>query len=115
MAIYPIVCVSNFTIFCRRPFDLPLLHNRCISSIVSLSPLSSFPVLAEKQQEDPITSEECRDDPSDAVEVQRGNSPEVQSKTADVRKHEFVEESNLLTGKQTTPHPCACDLLYSGA
>ena len=65
-----------------------------------LSPLS--PVLAELQQADLITSEECRglDDSSDVVFVQRGKSPEVQSKTADVlRRHGFEEESNLFTGK----------------
>ncbi len=67
-----------------------------------LSPLS--PVLAELQQADLITSEECRRlwQPSDVVEVQRGKSPEVQSKTAKVlRSHGFKEESNFLAGKQT--------------
>ena len=67
-----------------------------------LSPLS--PVLAELQQADLITSEECEelDDSSDVVFVQSGKSPEVQSKTADVlRRHGFQKESNLLTGKQT--------------
>ena len=67
-----------------------------------LFPLS--PVLAELQQSDLITSEECEElyDSSDVVRVQSGKSPEVQSKTADVlRKHGFREESNLLTCKQT--------------
>ena len=68
------------------------------------SPLS--PVLAELQQADLITSKECEgmDDPSDVVEVQRGKSPEVQAKTANVfRTHGFEEESNFLAGKQTQP------------
>ena len=67
-----------------------------------LSPLS--PVLAELQQADLITSEECRGlrYSSHVVRVQSGKSPEVQSKTADVlRRHGFEKESNLLTGKQT--------------
>ena len=67
-----------------------------------LSPLS--PVLAELQQADLITSEECRRlwQPSDVVEVQRAKSPEVQTKTAKVlRSHGFEEESNFLAGKQT--------------
>ena len=66
-----------------------------------LSPLS--PVLAELQQANLITSEECSrlDDSSDVVRVQRGKSPAVQSKTADVfRRHGFEKESNLLSGKQ---------------
>ena len=69
-----------------------------------LSPLS--PVLAELQQADLITSEECGRlfDSRGVVGVQSGKSPEVQSKTADVlRRHGFEEESNLLTGKQTLP------------
>ena len=68
----------------------------------SLSP----PVLAELQQADLITSEECEglDDSTHVVRVQRGKSPEVQSKTADVlRRHGFEKESNLLTCKQTQP------------
>ena len=69
-----------------------------------LSPLS--PVLAELQQADLITSEECRglDDSSDVVEAQSGKSHEVQSKTADVlRRHGFEEGSTHLSGKQTWP------------
>ena len=67
-----------------------------------LSPL--FPVLAELQQADLITSEECRGlySISHVVGVQSVKSPEVQSKTADVlRRHGFEKESNLLSGKQT--------------
>ena len=69
-----------------------------------LSPLS--PVLAELQQADLITSEDCRGvyDSSDVVRVQSGKSPEVLSKTADVlRRHGFEEESTHLSGKQTLP------------
>ena len=69
-----------------------------------LSPHSVQAVLAELQQADLITSEECEGlyYSRGVVRVQIGKSPEVQSKTADVlRKHGFEEESNLLTGKQT--------------
>ena len=84
----------------------------CDCSLCLFSPLS--PVLAELQQADLITSEECRElnDPRHVVGVQRGKSSEVQSKTADVlRRHGFEKESNLLTGEQTQPliHvPVAC-------
>ena len=69
-----------------------------------LSPLS--PVLAELQQADLITSEECEGtyDSSKVVRVQRGKSSEVQSKTAEVlRRHGFEKESTHLSGKQTQP------------
>ena len=71
-----------------------------------LSPHS--PVLAELQQADLITSEECAlyglYDSSDVVRVQSGKSPEVLKKIADVlRRHGFEEESNLFTGEQTLP------------
>ena len=64
------------------------------------------PVLAELQQADLITSEECREvyDTSsvDVIKVQSGKSPEVLTKTADVlRRHGFDKKSNLLSGKQT--------------
>ena len=74
----------------------------CDCSPCPLSPLS--PVLAELQQADLITSEECRglDEARDVVRVQSGKSSEVQSKTADVlRRHGFVKESTHLSGKQT--------------
>ena len=66
----------------------------------------SPPVLAELQQADLITSEECRGlyDASYVVGVQRGKSPEVLTKTADVlRRHGFENKSNLLAGEQTQP------------
>ena len=65
-----------------------------------LSPLS--PVLAELQQADLITSEECEGlcDSSRVVRVQSGKSPEVLTKTADVlRRHGFEKESTHLSGK----------------
>ena len=64
------------------------------------------PVLAELQQADLITSEECWHlyDSSHVVRVQSGKSSEVQSKTADVlRRHGFEKESTHLSGKQTQP------------
>ena len=66
----------------------------------------SPPVLAELVQANLITSEERTGlrDPSDVVEVQRGKSPDVLTKTADVfRRHGFEEESSILQGKQTQP------------
>ena len=73
-------------------------------SYCPFSPLS--PVLAELQGVDLITERECKrlGQPSDLVRVQRGKSPEVQVKTADIlREHGFEKESNLLAGKQTQP------------
>ena len=75
-------------------------------SSCSLSSLSVQAVLAELQQADQITREECKGlrYPSDVARVQSVKSPEVQAKTADVlRRHGFEEESNLLAGKQTHP------------
>ena len=69
-----------------------------------LSPHS--PVLAELQQADLITSEECRGlySPGRVLRVQSGKSPEVQSKTAEVfRRHGFEEKFTLLSRKQTQP------------
>ena len=66
------------------------------------SPLS--PVLAELQQADLITSEDCKglSAPSDVVEVQKRKSADVIAKTADVfRCRGFKEESEHLEGKQT--------------
>ena len=68
--------------------------------------LLSSAVLAELQQADLITSEECEvpSDISDVVSVQSGKSPEVISKAADVmRRHGFEEESRLLAGRQSRP------------
>ena len=75
-------------------------------TVLPVPSLLSPSVLAELQQADLITSEECEElyDSRDVVGVQSGKSPEVQSKTADVlRRHGFEEESNLLTGEQTLP------------
>ena len=68
----------------------------------NLSPL----VVAELVQADLIISEECVGLRyiGNVVEVQRGKSPEVLTKTADVlRRHGFEEESKFLAGKQTQP------------
>ena len=83
--------------------------------------LLSPPVLGELQQADLITSEECkrlqvqydwlqRYDISDVVEVQKGKSLEVMSKTAKVlRRHGFEKESKLLAGRQSRPSSiCLC-------
>ena len=68
----------------------------------------SPPVIAELVQANLITSKERRRvrlmDPRHVVEVQRGKSPEVLTKTAEVLlRHGLEEESNLLAGKQTQP------------
>ena len=66
-----------------------------------LSPL----VLAELQQADLITSEECEElyDPRLVVIAQSGKSTEVVTKTADVLwRHGFEEHSNFLAGKLTS-------------
>ena len=119
LSVWDVVCsyspVMLFPYICAHPSLLRrvyvLVCGNCIPYLVctnvrlsSLSPLSSLPVLAELQQADLITIEECKglNDLSDVATVQRDKFPEVQSKTADVlRSHGFVEESNLLAGKQT--------------
>ena len=63
-------------------------------------------VLAELQQTELITSEECEGlyNPGDVVGVQSGKPPEIQLKTAHVlRRQGFVEESSALAGKRTQP------------
>ena len=75
-------------------------------TVLPVPSLLSAPVLAELVQADLITSEEHEElyDLSQVVQVQRGKSPEVLTKTAEVlRGHGFEEESNLLSGKQTQP------------
>ena len=73
------------------------------------------PVYGELRQADLITSEECKRLPvlsniSGVVDVQKGKSPEVMSKTAEVlRRHGFDEKSKLLTGRQSRPSStCLC-------
>ena len=80
-----------------------------------VSSLLSPPVLGELQQADLITSEECKRlqvhyDMSDVVDVQKGKSPEVMFKTAEVlRRHGFGKESTLLAGRQSRPSSiCLC-------
>ena len=71
--------------------------------VLSVPSLLQSPVLAELQQADLITSEECKV-LSDLSVVFRVKSPEVMAKTADVlKRHGFEEESTLLAGKQTQP------------
>ena len=68
------------------------------------SPLSL--VLAELQQTDLITSEECKwlSYISHVVEMQSSKSPEVLTKTAEVlKRHGLEKDSNLLAGTQTQP------------
>ena len=81
-------------------------------------PLFSPPVLAELQQADVITSEECKwlYDMCDVVRFQKDKSPEVMFKTAKVlRRHGLEKESNFFIGRQSRPtsiclcvHVCAC-------
>ena len=89
--------------------------------VLPVPPVLSPPVLAELQQANLITSEECKmrppsglffsqyvreelSDISGVVRVQSGKSPEVMSKTAEVlRRHEFEKESRLLAGRQSRP------------
>ena len=82
--------------------------------VLPVPPLLSPPVLAELQQADVITSEECEglSDFSDVVNVLKGKSPEVMSKTAEVlRRHGLEKESNFLAGRQSPSfisRVCAC-------
>ena len=74
--------------------------------VLSVPSLVSPPVLAELQQADLITSEECVELRSinGVITVQCVSSPEVVTKTADVlRRHGFESESELLPGRQSTP------------
>ena len=50
------------------------------------------------------------------VTVQRGKSPEVVAKTADVlRRHRFVKEFRLLAGRQSSPSTvCLCHVVQWG-
>ena len=83
-----------------------------MSSLSLLSPVNA--VLAELQQADVITSEECKGlrsrqedlgDISDVAKHQRSKSPEVVYQTADVlRRHGFKETSRLLAGRQLLIH-----------
>ena len=84
-----------------------------VPSLLLLSP----PVLAELQQADLITSEECEGltCPSDVVEVQHAKSLEVMLKTADLlRRHGFEEVPKLLAGRQSRPSAvclCTCSVV----
>ena len=86
--------------------------------VLPVPSLLSPPVLGELQQADLITSEECKRlrydwetyDMSNVVDVQKGKSPEVMFKTAEVlRRHGFEKESNPLAGRQSRPSSiCLC-------
>ena len=87
-----------------------------------------FLALAELQQANLITSEECQKLDyiraryplpvrflmqyaiRDVVTIQRGKSPEVVFQTADIlRRHGFEKESKLLAGRQSSPSSvCLC-------
>ena len=89
--------------------------------VLPVPSLLSPPVLVELQQADLITSEECKRlqvqyywfggyEISDVVDVQKGKSPEVIGRTAEVlRRHGFEKESILLAGRQSRPSSiCLC-------
>ena len=83
--------------------------------VLPVPSLLSPPVLGELQQADLITSVERKRLPvwydiSGVVDVQKGKSPEVMSKTAEVlRRHGFEKESKLLAGRQSRPSSiCLC-------
>ena len=91
-----------------------------LTSLFLLSAVKA--VLAELQQADLISSEECEElqhindyDISGVVRVQKGKSPEVVFKTAEVlRRHGFEKWSKLLPGRQSRLS-FVCVMLYSGA
>ena len=88
--------------------------------VLPVPSLHSPPVLGELKQADLITSEECKRlpvkhywgwyDMSDVVDVQKGKSPEVMSKTAEVlRRHGFERKFTPLAGRQSRPSSiCLC-------
>ena len=81
-----------------------------LTSLFLLSTVKA--VLAELQQADLISSEECEglQDISGVVRVQKGKSPEVMFKTVKVlRRYGFDEESKPLAGRQSRPSSiCLC-------
>ena len=82
-----------------------------LTSLFLLSTVEA--VLAELQQADLISSEECEElsqHISGVVRVQKGKSPEVMCETAEVlRRHGFEKEFRLLAGRQSRPSfICLC-------
>ena len=78
--------------------------------LISLFLLSTVNTgLAELQQADLVSGEELSDI-SDVVDVQKGKSPEMMSKTAEfLRRHGFEKESTPLAGRQSRPSSiCLC-------
>ena len=80
--------------------------------VLPVPSLLSPPVVTELQQADLITNADCSwlYDISDVVRAQKGKSPEVLAKTADVlRRHGFEKESRLFAGTQSSPSSvCLC-------
>ena len=80
--------------------------------VLPVPSLLSPPVLGELRQADVITSEVCEElyGIRDVVDIQKGKSPEVMSRTAEVlRRHGFDEQSILLAGRQSRPSfVCLC-------
>ena len=85
----------------------PKVH---LTSLFLLSTVKT--VLAELQQAELISSEECGGlhNISGVVDVQKGKSTEVMSKSAEVlRRHGFEKWSRLLAGRQSRPSSiCLC-------
>ena len=74
--------------------------------VLPVPSLLSSPVLAELQQAELVSSEACKElsDISGVVRAQRGKSPEVLSKTADVMRRLGLEkEFRLLAGRHSRP------------
>ena len=87
------MCEVTYSLSCVVICDCPLCH-------FLLSPT----VLAELQQANLISRLDCTrvKDISVVLEVQRGKSSQVQSKTADIlRSQGWDKEAGLLSGKQT--------------
>lgn len=86
----------------------------CDCPLCPFSPLPVQAVFADLQQADLITSEECKglSALSDVVRVQSGKSPEVVGKTANVlRRHGFVKECRVLSGRPTSTLSVCFDTL----
>ena len=85
-------------------------------NVLPVPSLLSPPVLAELQQADLISSDQCRklDNSRGVVSVQKGKSSEVLKKTADVlKRHGFDKESTHLSGKETHSSMCLWGAVWS--
>ena len=81
----------------------------CVGVLVGIGMLIYVPslpgALAELRRA-VVTTEECEElsGINDLVRAQKGKSPEVKSKTANIlRRHEFDEESKFLAGRRSRP------------